>query len=308
MSHFQAVCITILVTLLLSIAGVVTRHLDSAPSFEVTFWRSAFCAVFLIVTLTLLRGRGLWCRLFHAPKIIWASGICWSVMITSFMMGITLTTVANVLIIISLAPLVTALFAYFFLHHRLPVVTWFAIFTVFLGITWIFLHGEENTFYLLGSLIAFTIPLAAASNYTILHYVLRLQNTDDSIDNSPANDMQQSVLIGVLISAIVTLPLAWPLQASIHDLGLLSLLGVFQLGLPCLLLVWASKELSAPEISLLIQLEVVFGVAWAWLWGGESLSVNTLIGGGLVLGALTTNELSRMYHEFKIRSTSNSFK
>ncbi|MBL8433080.1 MAG: hypothetical protein JNK80_11840, partial [Dechloromonas sp.] len=37
-------------------------------------------------------------------------------------------------------------------------------------------------------------------------------------------------------------------------------------------------------------LEVVFGVAWAWLWAGEPLSSNTLLGGALVLGALAANE------------------
>lgn len=49
MSHLQAVSLMTVVTLLWSMAGVVTRHLDSAASFEVTFWRSAFKALALIV-------------------------------------------------------------------------------------------------------------------------------------------------------------------------------------------------------------------------------------------------------------------
>ena len=49
-------------------------------------------------------------------------------------------------------------------------------------------------------------------------------------------------------------------------------------------------HLPAPEIALLALLEVVFGVAWAWLWAGEPLSSNTLLGGALVLGALAANE------------------
>jgi drug/metabolite transporter (DMT)-like permease len=48
--------------------------------------------------------------------------------------------------------------------------------------------------------------------------------------------------------------------------------------------------LPAPEIALLALLEVVFGVAWAWLWAGERLSPNVLLGGALVLGALVANE------------------
>ncbi|MCP4343740.1 MAG: DMT family transporter, partial [Desulfobulbaceae bacterium] len=120
-------------------------------------------------------------------------------------------------------------------------------------------------------------------------------------DDKPVPDMLQAVLIGAVISALATLPLSLPFQASPHDLGLLSLLGVFQVAMPCLLLVRLSRELSAPEISLLTQLEVIFGVAWAWLWAGEHLSANTLTGGLLVLGALAVNELVRMSRDRKAR-------
>ena len=89
-----------------------------------------------------------------------------------------------------------------------------------------------------------------------------------------------------------TLPLAWPFQASGHDLGLLALLGGVQLALPCLLVVLLSRQLPAAEISLLALLEVVFGVAWAWMWGGEQPSLNVLIGGGMVLLALVAKEIA----------------
>lgn len=101
-------------------AGVVTRHLDSAASFEVTFWRSAFNAVALSVGLTMILGPGLWRRILNSPRVIWVSGFCWSIMFSAFMIAITLTTVANVLIIMAMGPLISALFARLFLHHKLP--------------------------------------------------------------------------------------------------------------------------------------------------------------------------------------------
>lgn len=292
----------ILVSLLWSVAGVVTRHLDSAPSFEVTFWRSTFNALALAVVLTSVRGGGFWRRLLYSPSAIWISGICWSIMFTAFMVAITLTTVANVLIVMALGPLITALFARFFLHHRLPVVTWLAIGAAGLGIVWMFLHEGGATFTLVGSLVALAVPLAAAVNFTILQHV-GLDKRRPAIDTGakPVQDMLQAVLIGAILSALVTLPVAWPFKASGHDLGLLALLGVFQLAVPCLLVVRLSRELPAPEISLLAQLEVVFGVTWAWLWAGEYLSVNTLIGGSLVLGALIANELARIFRYHKVK-------
>ena len=134
----------IFATLLWSMAGVVTRHLDSAPSFEVTFWRSAFNTLALAVALTLIRGPSFWCRLLHSPKVIWVSGICWAIMFTTFMVAITLTTVANVLIVMAISPLITALFAHIFLQHRLSTVTWLAIAVAGLGIVWMFMFLHED--------------------------------------------------------------------------------------------------------------------------------------------------------------------
>ena len=89
---------------------------------------------------------------------------------------------------------------------------------------------------------------------------------------------------------LVPLPLAWPLQASGHDLGWLAVLGVFQLAIPCLLAVRLARVLPAAEVALLGLLEVVFGVAWAWLGAGEAPNVHVLCGGALVLLALAGNE------------------
>ena len=138
---------------------------------------------------------------------------------------------------------------------------------------------------LLGSLVACAVPLAGAANLTILQRVGERQ-----AESRP--DMLSGVLLGALISALATLPLAWPLQASSHDVGLLAMLGVVQLAVPCLLMVRLTRELPAPEIALLALLEVIFGVAWAWLGAGEQPSANVLLGGGLVLIALAANEMA----------------
>lgn len=213
------------------------------------------------------------------------------------MVALTLTTVANVLIVMAISPLITALFAHIFLHHRLSTVTWLAIAVVGLGIVWMFLHEEDTTFSLIGSLVALAVPLAAAVNFTILRHVSLGKSKVVAYDDDPVQDMLQAVLIGATLSALSTLPLSWPFQASAHGLGLLSLLGIFQLAIPCLLVVRLSRELPASEISLLGQLEVIFGVTWVWIWAGEHLSINTLDGGSLVLGALVVNELAQISRE-----------
>jgi len=282
MSHGRAVALMVLVTLLWSIAGVVTRHLEAARSFEVTFWRSLFNALMLSAVLTVMRGPALWRGLLHGGRVLWISGICWAVMFTAFMLALTLTSVANVLVTMALGPMLTALFSRFFLKHHLPLRTWLAIFVAGAGIAWMFGGAMDNSAALLGSLVAAAVPLAEAVNWSVL------QRVGEKGEGAP--DMLPAVLIGALLSAAVTLPLALPLQASPHDLGLLAMLGAVQLAIPCLLVVRLTRQLPAAEIALLALLEVVFGVAWAWLWAGEVPAGNVLLGGGMVLLALVSNE------------------
>ena len=284
MSHTRAVSLMVLVTLLWSTAGVVSRHLEAAQSFEVTFWRSGFNALGLAIALTVLRGPALWRGLLRSPRAVWVSGVCWSVMFTAFMVALTMTRVANVLVTMAIGPLVTALFARLFLHHRLPVRTWVAIAVAGAGIAWMFGHEVQaaDARSLLGMAVALAVPLAAAINFTVLQHISHGEVAGESQDMLPA------VLIGALLSALFTLPLAWPLQASLHDLVLLAGLGVFQLALPCLLVVGLTRVLPAPEIALLGLLEVVFGVLWAWVGAGEAPGPTALTGGALVLGG---NEL-----------------
>ena len=251
MTHRQAVGLMVLVTLLWSIAGVVTRHLDSARSFEVTFWRSFFTALSLAVGLLAWRGRGLWTSLRDGGRWLWLSGLCWAVMFTAFMLALTLTSVAYVLVTMALGPVITALFSRIFLRFTLPWSTWLAIVVAGLGVAVMFGGESGDGFAPAGVLVACCVPLAGAANWTVLQRVRQQREVD----------MLPAVLIGAIVSALFTLPLAWPLQASGHDLGLLALLGSVQLALPCLLVVRLSRHLPAAEISLLALLEVVFGVA-----------------------------------------------
>jgi drug/metabolite transporter (DMT)-like permease len=106
-------------------------------------------------------------------------------------------------------------------------------------------------------------------------------------------DLTSSVLLGAVLSAALTLPMAWPLGVSLHDLGLLAVLGVFQLGIPCILVMRAAARLAAAKTSLLALLEVVFGIALTWLFGGETPSWATVAGGLAVLAALAYNEVGQ---------------
>lgn len=283
LQHAQAIALMVLCAALWSIAGVVTRQLEEARSFEVTFWRSLFTVLSLLVILPLWQGRGVFFRLPWRSGYFWLSGLCWCVMFTAFMVALTLTAVANVLITLSIGPLVTALFTWLVLRHRLPVRTWVAIVLAGIGIAWMYGHqltvGDPN--FLLGSLVALCVPVAGATQWTLVQ-----KSHAEGLDL----DLVPSVLLGAAISCVLTLPLAWPLQAGSHDVGWLALLGLFQLAIPCALSVVCARVLKAPEVSLLALLEVVFGIALAWLGANETPQPSVLMGGAMVLGALVINE------------------
>jgi drug/metabolite transporter (DMT)-like permease len=281
LSHTRAVLVMVLVTLMWSTAGVVTRHLDCARSFEVTFWRSLFTALSLLVILPLLRGRVVFAKLGKGGWALWASGMCWAVMFTAFMVALMLSTVANVLVTMAIGPFFTACIAALFLGYRIPVRTWLAIAAAGSGIVYMY-AAQVSGGQLLGTLVALCVPLAAAINWTLTqrahalgHYV----------------DMVPAVFMGAVLSTMLTLPLALPLQATAHDVGLLAFLGLTQLAIPCVLSVMCARVLQAPEIALLALLEVVFGILLAWLGANEVPGTHVLVGGAVVIGALVTNEL-----------------
>lgn len=287
MTHRKAVLLMVAVTLMWSIAGVVSRHFEAARGFEVTFWRSAFNALALLLLLGGLRGPAtLAASLRGGGRTLWLSGLCWAVMYTAFMLALTLTTVANVLVTMSLTPLFTALMARLALGHRLAGRTWGAIALAGAGIAWMYARevSGSDPRHLLGTLVALGVPIAAAVNWTLIQHNR----------GGAQQDMMPAVLIGALLSAAAMLLPSLPFAATPRDLALLALLGAVQLAIPCLLAVSVARSLSAPEISLLGLLEVVFGVLWAWLGANEAPAASVIGGGLMVLLALAGNELLAM--------------
>lgn len=280
LSHSKAVILMLAVTLMWSTAGVVTRHLDAARSFEATFWRSFFTSVSLLVILPLWQGRKVWSDIRRSGPLSWLSGLCWCVMFTAFMVALTLTSVSNVLVTMALGPLLTALIARIFLGHRIATRTWAAIGVAGVGIV-VMYADQLSSDQWLGSLVALCVPLAGATHWTVTQ---RAHAEGEDLDLVPA------VLLGAVLSSLLVLPLALPFEATSHDLGLLAFLGLCQLAIPCVLSVICARVLKAPEIALLALLEVVFGIALAWVGAGETPQTSVLLGGSLVIGALVVSE------------------
>lgn len=276
-----ALALMVAAPVLWSMAGVLTRSIERAGAFEIAFWRSFFAAAFVAAALAVLQGAGAWRGLRAAGGIGLASGAMWAIMFTAFIVALTLTTTANVLVINSAGAFLTALLAWLVLRESVPAHTWAAIVLATAGMVLMFGAGlrADDGRHLTGMLIALSVPVAGAIN------IVMLRHSAARIDLMPA------VLLGGIFSAAAALPLALPFTTTPRDFAVLAALGVFQLGLPCMLLVLASRTLRAPEIALLGLIEVVLGPLWAWLGAGEVPAGATLAGGAIILSAVAGNQL-----------------
>jgi len=278
-SRGVAVALMIAAPVLWSSAGVVTRHIQRAEPFEQVFWRSLFAFSFVLITL-LFQGKHPWTSVRAAGVPGLVSGLMWAIMFTAFLFALSLTTTANALVVMSVGPLLTALFASFFLKDPVPTRTLVASGAAAVGIAWMF--SADLSAHYAGMAIAFLIPVAAAINVVVLRA------------SAAKLDLIPAVMLGGALSCLLALPFALPFSATPRDIALLAFLGVTQLGLPCMLLVLASRALLAPEIALLGLLEVVLGPLWVWLGAGEEPAAATLTGGAVVLAALAGNELAAL--------------
>lgn len=273
-----AVLLLLFCALLWSSAGVITRHVAAAEGLELTFWRSFFCLLTLIPILA-------WHERGNPLRPVWAmgwpglaSGLMWAVMFTCFMIAIARTSVANVLLVVGLAPFLAALAGWMVLGERIGRSTWLAIALAALGVWWMVRDGISAE-GIQGMLIALGVPLASATN------LVMLRKLGAQIDLAPA------VLVGAALSCLISLPFALPFEASARDLWLLATLGAFQLAIPCWLMVGAANRLAPHEVALIALLEVVLGPLWTWMGAGEALPMATLQGGLVIIAALVGNAL-----------------
>jgi hypothetical protein len=213
-----------------------------------------------------MRGPALWRGLAQASWPVWFSGFCWSVMFTAFMLAITLTTVANVLVTMAIGPLITALFTRLFLNHRLPAQNLDGHRARRRGHRLDVLAGGAQRTVAGRHLVALAVPLAAALNFTTLQHVGHRRSTGDTaaartccqpFSSAPCCRRRSPCRWRIRSGRRRTTSACWPCSASFN----------WRFRACCSCACRASWRRRRSPCSGL--LEVVFGVAWAWLGAGE---------------------------------------
>lgn len=253
-----------------SSAGVIQRNLAVDPATQVV-GRAMFAwlGIFVFVTLT---ERGGTLRAFRSMgRVELAFSLAIAVASGTFILALNDTTVANVLVLQAAAPLLAAALGQVFLGERVTTPTWLATLVAITGVA--VMVGGPNGVVSAGLLLAGIAAIAYGASI-----VLARRRSDVSM--APASCLAQVLLVVCLV------PLAHLTHVSVHDLLLLAILGIGQIGLGLVFLTLGARLIPAAEVALISLLEVVLGPVWVWLFRSETPAPATVVGGSLILVAV----------------------
>ena len=258
-----------LAALMWSLAGILQRQLHMNLASQLA-GRAMFAFLALLVFIAVAE-RG---QLIRAFRAIGRPGLVIAVLLAissgSFITALDNTSVANVLIIMALVPLVAALLGRLAgepVHAR----TWAAIGVAVAGVA--VMAGAPTRPGPVGLVFSVIMTLSFSAMIVIVR-----RKTDVSM--APATCLSQ-----VLVFAVFA-PFAHAGELSGTNLGYVALLGIAQMGLGLFFLSLGARLISAANVALITQLEVVLGPLWVWLAGIEHPSAPTLVGGVIVIAAV----------------------
>ena len=265
--------LAVLAGVALSTGGVIVREIDEADGWQILFYRSLAVSVSL-TAITAVRYRGAVHAPFRAvgwPGVVYALAL--GLAFTSFVQAVTLTSVANVSVMISTQPLFAAAAAWLVLRERVQPAIWMAIVVALAGIA-VMLGDAVEGGGLRGNLVALGMPMGMA-------VVLLVLRSRPAVDMMPA-----TALAGVVGMAVAAGAAAGSLAVPWGDAGLAILMGVGQITLGFTLINLAARWVPAADMGLYVLSEIALAPLWVWASVNEVPTTLTFVGGGIVLTAV----------------------
>jgi drug/metabolite transporter (DMT)-like permease len=253
-----------------STAGVLQRQLTLDAPTQV-FGRAVFAAAALLAYVAIVE-RG---RVLQAFRSIGLAGVavavCVAVASASFIAALNYASVARVLFILAVSPILAALLARVTLGEPITRRTALAMAMAMVGVA--VMLGSPGEGSLAGDGLAFLVALSFAAMIVITRW-------RHEISMAPATCLAQLMLIAAF------LPFATPSEIAGDDVFWLATLGIGQIGLGFALLTVGARLIPAAQVGLITLLEVVLGPLWVWLALDERPSTLTLAGGAIVIAAI----------------------
>jgi len=187
----------------------------------------------------------------------------------TFLISIQNTNVANTLVMIALAPMLSAILGAIFLKETPDKKTWIAIIVTFVSCIYIFYDSLKlGNFY--GDFFGFVTAFGLACNANLARYAKN-------------RDLVPSAVVGKLCVAIFAFIFVENFELIGNDIFYVPLMCIMCVAIPFVLVTIAPRFITAAEVNLFFLLETILGPIWVWLVIKEQPSLETIIGGSVII-------------------------
>jgi len=186
-----------------------------------------------------------------------------------FVISIENTNVANTLIMIALAPMLSAVISFIFLKENPDQKTWVAIIITTLSVVYIFYDALDA-----GDFLGNFFGLICATGLAVGAVIIR---------SAKKISLVPSAMMGKLMVTLIALLFADNLVLKENDSIIIPLMCIMCVAIPFVLVTIAPRFITAAEVNLFFLLETIIGPIWVWLVIKEQPSLETIIGGLVII-------------------------
>ena len=244
-------------------------RLSNIETWGMLFYRGAIPFVVVLIGLLIFYKKNFLKALINIgyPGIFYF--ISFSACNITFIISIQNTNVANTLVMIALAPMLSAILGAIFLKESPDKKTWLAILVTFASCIYIF-HDSLKLGNLYGDVFGLVTAFGLACNATLARY-------------AKDKDLVPSAVIGKLCVAIFAFFFVENFELLGRDLFYIPLMCVMCVAIPFVLVTIAPRFITGAEVNLFFLLETILGPIWVWLVIKEQPSLETIIGGSVII-------------------------
>jgi len=198
----------------------------------------------------------------------------------TFIISIQNTNVANTLVMIAMAPMISAILGAIFLKEMPDHKTWLAIFITFIAVSSIFYDSIElGNFY--GDIFGLITAFGLACNAVLARY-------------AKDRDLVPSAVIGKLCVALFSLFFVESFALVESDIIIVPLMCIMCVAIPFVLVTIAPRFIPAEEVNLFFLLETIIGPIWVWLVIKEQPSIEALQGGLVIIATIAVHSFLKL--------------
>ena len=255
-------------------------RLSNIETWGMLFYRGAIPFVVVLIGLIFFYKNNLLKALVGIgyPGIFYV--ISFSICNITFIISIQNTNVANTLVMIAMAPMLSAILGSIFLKEIPDRKTWIAIIITLVSVTYIFYDSiEMGNFY--GDLFGLITAFGLACNAVIARFAKN-------------RDLVPSAVIGKLCVAIFAFFFVDSFYLLGTDLIIVPLMCVMCVAIPFVLVTIAPRFIPAEEVNLFFLLETIIGPFWVWMVIKEQPSIETITGGAVIIFTIAVHSYLKL--------------